>query len=303
MQGHHSYQQLLATSQRVNWRIEDVVGGDKRLDFSRPFLPETFARTAALEFLSPTERLALNHIRARGYMAMFELVETVFVPFVRAQAEIEVQAEPYRGSALHQFVDEELKHMELFQRLRQQFDASFGSECQLIGPAEAIGRAVLQHVPLAVGIALLGLEWMSQGHYLESVKDDQELDPQFKSLLRHHWIEEVQHARLDALMLQAMASDSTAQEREQALEEYFQIGAFFDAGFRQQAGLDLAALERAIGRDLPERERATFLSVQHQALRWTFLGSAMRNRNFLEVLDSLAPGAAVRVAEVAATLC
>jgi hypothetical protein len=47
----HSYQDLLETSQQVNWRIDDIIGGDKRLDFSKPFLPETFARTEELAFL------------------------------------------------------------------------------------------------------------------------------------------------------------------------------------------------------------------------------------------------------------
>jgi hypothetical protein len=44
----HTYQTLLDVSKRVNWNIEDIIGGDKRLDFSKPFLPETFARTQAL---------------------------------------------------------------------------------------------------------------------------------------------------------------------------------------------------------------------------------------------------------------
>ena len=38
---------------------------------------------------------------------------------------------------------------------------------------------------------------MTQLHYLDSVKDDGDLDPLFKSLLRHHWMEEAQHAKLD----------------------------------------------------------------------------------------------------------
>ena len=54
-----SYQTLLETSRRINWRVDDLIGGDKRLDFSRPFLPETFARTAPLTFLSAEEKLRL----------------------------------------------------------------------------------------------------------------------------------------------------------------------------------------------------------------------------------------------------
>ena len=60
------YQHLLKTSRRVNWRVEDLVGEGRRLDFTRPFLPETFAQTEPLGFLSAAEKLKLNHVRARG---------------------------------------------------------------------------------------------------------------------------------------------------------------------------------------------------------------------------------------------
>jgi hypothetical protein len=82
----HDYQEVLATSQRVNWRLEDLIGGENRLNFSQPFLPETLARTRPLEFLSGKERLLLNQIRARGYLGLFELVEAFIVPFVSGLA-------------------------------------------------------------------------------------------------------------------------------------------------------------------------------------------------------------------------
>ena len=47
-----NYQHLLETSQRVNWRLENLIGEGRRLNFARPFLPETFAQTQPLGFLS-----------------------------------------------------------------------------------------------------------------------------------------------------------------------------------------------------------------------------------------------------------
>ena len=181
----------------------------------------------------------------------------------------------------------------------REFDAGFGTECGLIGPAEDICRAILGHGPLAVTIAILGLEWMSQGHYLGAVKDSQDLDPQFKSLLKHHWIEEAQHAKLDSLVLKSLAQRGSRQDMETAIREYFEIGAFLDGGFKQQAELDLNSLEQVIGRTLSENQRRQFLDVQHRALRWTFLGSAMENRNFLAVLASVSDEAAARVEQAA----
>jgi hypothetical protein len=294
-----SYQHLLDTSRRVNWRLEDLVGEGRQLDFTRPFLPETFAQTQPLDFLSPAEKLKLNQIRARGYLALFELVEAFIVPFISEQADDGPASEPFRAQALRQFAGEEEKHRKMFSTVLREFDANFGTECGLIGPAEDICRAILGHGPLAVTIAILGLEWMSQGHYLGSVKDDQDLDPQFKSLLKYHWIEEAQHAKLDGLVLKSIAQRSSAQDITTAIGEYFDIGAFLDGGFKQQAELDLNSLERAIGRTLSEDERRQFLEVQHQAMRWTFLGSAMGNRNFLAALASVSDETAARVEQAA----
>ena len=104
-----SYQRLLETSRRVNWRLEDLLGEGMRLNFTRPFLPETFAQTEPLVFLSPAEKLKLNQIRARGYLALFELVETFVVPFISGQSNDGKQADPFRAPALRHFIDEEQK--------------------------------------------------------------------------------------------------------------------------------------------------------------------------------------------------
>src|ERR1700685_2403124 len=97
-----SYQHLLETSRRVNWRLEDLIGQGRRLDFSRPFLPETFAQTEPLGFLSPLEKLKLNQIRSRGYLALFELVEAFIGAFISDQADDGAAAEPFRAQALRQ---------------------------------------------------------------------------------------------------------------------------------------------------------------------------------------------------------
>ena len=61
-----TYARMLDAALKVNWKVEDVIGPDKRLDFSRPFLPEGLARVEPLTFLDAPERRALNQIRAFG---------------------------------------------------------------------------------------------------------------------------------------------------------------------------------------------------------------------------------------------
>jgi hypothetical protein len=297
----HDYQEVLATSQRVNWRLEDLIGGENRLNFSQPFLPETLARTRPLEFLSGKERLLLNQIRARGYLGLFELVEAFIVPFVSGLAHGRTEGDLFRTAALENFVSEEEKHRKLFATVLAEFDAAFPIRCSLIGPAQEICGTILSHGPMSVTIAILGLEWMSQGHFVDSVRDDQNLDRQFKSLLKYHWLEEAQHAKLDTLLLQSMARGCTPQTIDAAIDEYFEIGAFLDAGLKQQTLLDLQSFEAAAGRSLSDSERERFLAVQHAAQRWTFLGSAMSNRNFLRSLAAVSDTAARRVEQAAAS--
>ena len=55
MKSNYSYQAALETSERVHWRIDDIIGGEKRLDFSKPFMPESLAQVKGLPFLTNAE--------------------------------------------------------------------------------------------------------------------------------------------------------------------------------------------------------------------------------------------------------
>jgi hypothetical protein len=299
----YSYQQTLVASQKANWRIEDIIGGDKRLGFTQPLMPESFARVEELSFLSPAEKLKLNQIRGFDYLCSFGLVEEFILPFVLDHARPQLQGDDYRVRAFLAFAAEEAKHIYLFKKFRAEFEAGFGTECLFIGPPDAIAEKILAHDPLAVALVILHIEWMTQRHYLDSIKDAKGIDPQFESLLRHHWMEEAQHAKLDTLMVESMAEGRSEAELEKALDEYLEIGGFLDAGFRQQAEFNLENLCRSTGRALTEDERAEFMTKQHQALRWTFLGSGMTHPNFLTTLERLSPRLLQRIEEVAPVFC
>jgi hypothetical protein len=285
----YTYQASLEAAQKVNWKVEDLIGGDKRLDFGKRFLPEGLARTGELSFLSDDERRVLSQIRGHGYLYMFGLVEEFILPFVLDHARPDLSADDYKTRALLQFASEEAKHIQLFKRFREEFLAGFGTRCDVIGPPEAIAEAVLSKSRLAVAITILHIEWMVHSHFVDSVKDVSDMDPQFKSLLKHHWQEEVQHAKLDTLMVEALAATCTPEEIDAALGEYLEIGGMFDEGLKQQTAFEMDAFERATGRTLTGAEREEFMKVQHQANRWTFLGSAMTHRKVLESIGDLSP--------------
>jgi hypothetical protein len=201
------------------------------------------------------------------------------------------------------FAAEEAKHIQLFRKFREEFDSGFGTTCDMIGPPDAIGRKVLSHRPLAVSLLILHIEWMTQRHFLDSVQDDQTLDPQFKSLLRHHWMEEAQHAKLDTLLVEALARPFGEGEIMRAIDEYLEIGGMLDGGLRALVKLDMESLRLATGRVLTESEREQFTELQLQAQRWTFIGSGITHPQFLATVGRLSPAARTRLEQIAPAFC
>ena len=242
MQHTYSYQATLAATEVMHWRIEDIIGGEKRLDFSKPFMPESLAQVEPLSFLTSEEKRLLNQIRGNAYLCIFGLVEEFILPFVLDHARSHLHGDDFRVRALLQFAGEEAKHIQLFKRFRQE-------------------------------------------------------------LLKHHWIEEVQHAKLDTLMIEALSENRNEEERMQGVEEYLEIGGFLDAGLKQQVEFDLNSFEQATGRMLTEAEKEEFRRVQLRANRWTYLGSGMTHERVLETLEALTPKARQRVESISPAFC
>ena len=303
MQNHYSYQSTLAASERIGWKVEDLIGGDKKLDFNKPFMPESLAQVKQLSFLGDKEQLTLNQIRGHEYLSMFGLVEEFILPYVVDHARPQLSGDDYRVRALLQFAGEEAKHIHLFKRFRQEFEEGFGSKCEFIGPAEDVKRFVLSHSPLGAGIAILHIEWITLRHYIEGVRDSQELDPQFKSLLKNHWLEESQHTKLDTLMVEEVVGNATAKEIDQAFAEYAEIGAFLDNGIQQQADFDVESFVQATGRDLSRSEREQVKNTVLKGMRWTYLGTGMTHPNFLATVEAIKPEARKQIEEMAPAFC
>jgi hypothetical protein len=303
MQNNYSYQSTLAASERIGWKVEDLIGGDKKFDFTKPFMPESLAQIKQLSFLTPQEQLILNQIRGHEYLSMFGLVEEFILPYVVDHARPQLSGDDYRVRALLQFAGEEAKHIHLFKRFRQEFEEGFGSKCDFIGPAEDVSHFVLSHSPLGAGIAILHIEWITLRHYIEGVRDSQELDGQFKSLLKHHWLEESQHTKLDTLMVEELVRDATAKEIDQAFQEYAEIGAFLDQGIQQQAELDVESFVQATGRDLSQSAREQVKNAVLKGMRWTYLGTGMTHPNFLATVEGINPEARKQIEEMAPAFC
>ncbi|HEX3422173.1 MAG TPA: diiron oxygenase [Sphingomicrobium sp.] len=289
-----TYESVLLSSLRAQWELDDVLRVDQELDFTRKFMPDLLARTDTAPGLTPAEQLKLNYISAHQYLYYFGVVEQFILPFVLDHARPMLNEDDFRVRALLNFANEEAKHVHLFRRFKESFDRGFPVTCPMLGPPGKLQQKVLSHHPLAVGLIVLMIEWMTQEHYLGSIRKEEDLDPLFKSLLKHHWMEEAQHAKLDTLMVDALAEGRSEREITFVIDEFFQIVGYLDASLKRQAVLNLDALQRSIRR--PVANSGRLIAQQYAAARWTYLGSAITHPRFRASLDSISPNAAARVA-------
>jgi hypothetical protein len=94
-------------------------------------------------------------------------------------------------------------------------------------------------------------------------------------------MEEAQHAKLDTLIVEALAEGRRG-GIEAAIDGYLEIGRFLDGGLKAQAELNLDAFERRRAAYSLRGTARCFLAVQHQAARWTYLGSGMVHPRFAQ---------------------
>jgi P-aminobenzoate N-oxygenase AurF len=297
-----SYESALQDSLKVSWRVEDLIGNGKTLDFTRPFLPDSLAGVRGIRSLSDREKLALNQIRGNSYLHIFGFVEQFILPFVLEQTQKAVHGDTGKVRALVTFADEEAKHIQLFERFAAEFARGFGTPAGVIGPASEVAAAVLKHSRLGVALVVLHLEWLTLRHYLESVKTDESLDPQFSSLLRHHWQEEAQHAKLDTILVDELARGLTPEQIKQGIDDFLAIGGILDGGLRAQQQLDLEALQQHVGRTFSPAEREEITVAQVKSYRHALLVLGLLHPNFVAAVAALSAEGAKRVADLAHAL-
>ncbi|MCA9628214.1 MAG: diiron oxygenase [Myxococcales bacterium] len=298
----YDYATCVKNSERSSWRVDEVMPADTRLDFSRPFLPEALVPNSALDFLSSEERLMLNQISGNAYLNLFAFVEEYILVTVVQHAQAEMFGDRDAIRALVRFADEEVKHQRLFERYRAAFDRDFASPAEVLESAAEVAQVILSKSPIAVMLITLHIELMTQHHYTECVKDDRELDPLFASILKHHWLEESQHAKIDALELAKLVAMATPTAIDKAFDDYLDILGAFDGLLAQQAQMDVRSLGRATGRvtdadgtGFGAEESERIRRTQLQGYRRTFVWYGMTSPMFVDALEQMSPEGAARV--------
>lgn len=294
----YSFLDVVQSSERSPWGVDDVMPPGTRLDFTQPFLPERLSARVDPQICSGPEGLVLNQIGAHSYLHLFSFVEEYIIGWGAESAADEIGRDKSAMRALLRLTDDELKHQELFERYMAAFHAGFGHPCELVDDAEATSKWILSHHPLAVLLLTLQLEIVTQAHYVGCVKDDADLDPFFSSLLKHHWIDESHHVRTDILQLRRLASNGR--------HDLEAAGADFDALLgglagllRKQAVLDIDAYVGAVGSDVSDTHRKSLLEARENALVNSFIEVGLAHPTFARTVEELFPDLALQRAAAA----
>ncbi|NMO22767.1 hypothetical protein HPC49_23470 [Pyxidicoccus fallax] len=296
----HEYQSCIQSSERVSWRIDELLPKDTELDFSRRFLSDALTGTEGISCLSTEEKLMLNQIRSNSYAHLFLFLEEYAVALAAQRAGLELHGNPTHMRALLRFTEEELKHQQLFSRYTTAFARGFKVAPALLDNQVEVARAIMTKSNLGVLIFNLHMELMTQQHYVETMRDNarESLDPLFNNMLKHHWLEEAQHTRLDFLEAQKIL----AQEPESlgaALVEYGELLQALRGTLNAQLQLDLQTFEKAAARPFTDAERKEIFEAQERSYVYGFIGMGMKAPLFLSRLRALSPVAEQRVLELA----
>jgi hypothetical protein len=297
----YSYADILQNSLKVAWTERQVLEG-RDFDFSKRFLPHRLTGVDDIRCLNDGEKLKLNQIMGNAYCHIFAYVEEYIIPQALEAAQKDIFGEETRLRTLLRFAEEESKHQEMFRRSMALFEKGFGVQCGLIPAREDVAKVVLGKSRMCSYLLTSMIEWFTQLHYLEHIRERNELDGLFRDLVKYHWMDEAQHAKIDSLLIDELCKEVSAADREKAVEELLELGGAVDGLLSQQADLDLQSLEKASGRILSDADKAEIKQHTQRAYRWTFLVSGLEHPNFVQIVSELTTNGTAKLNAVARAL-
>ncbi len=102
------YQSCIQNSERVSWRLDDLLPRDTVIDFSRRILSDALTGTEEISCLSAEEKLMLNQVRSNSYAHLFLFLEEYAVALAAHRAGLELHGNSTHMRALLRFTEEEL---------------------------------------------------------------------------------------------------------------------------------------------------------------------------------------------------
>ena len=128
----YSYADCLEKSYQVNWTIDEVVT-DQHFDLTQAWLPASLSGADGAAWLSDEDKTKLTHVEMGAYAHLLGYVEEFIAPQISTLA-LDFKVDHREGfDALTNFASEEVKHMNLFRKIRGMVDESIGFPLELLG--------------------------------------------------------------------------------------------------------------------------------------------------------------------------
>lgn len=297
----YSFDDCLDNAIKSAWTVDDCFQ-DRDFDFSKRFLPDRIAGVDGISCLGDEEKRKLNQIRGNSYCHIFAFVEEYIIPMVLDHAREDVYSDETRLRYLIQFAGDETKHQAMLKRAMDQIESGLGFAPGVIPGREEVAEVVLGKSRLTALLLTSMIEWFTQLHYVEHVRDSDDLDILFRDILRYHWIDEAQHAKADSILMDAVASGMSEDQRETAIDELLELGMAVDGMLGQQVEMDIESLETACACSFSTAEKEEIRNALRKSYRWTFLVSGLEHPKFQQIVSELTAKGSEKIAGAAKAL-
>jgi len=280
------YARCLHNAQKVNWDIDTDVIRFRQLDTAGKFLPDSLSLVTQLPFLSAGQQRLLSQVQGRTYAYLFGLIERCINAKVLEMAHAHCFGDQVVVAALLQFVQEELKHQELFHRLEKLAELVLPDGYTMTSDPNATAAAMLRKSTWAVLGLTCFVEIFTQAHYVHSIRDERDLSPLFKDVFYYHWIEEAQHATLDELEWQRVHDTLTPEQIDTGVADFVDLLRGLDRILQEQASADGEYFCSCDGVYLDRMQSHAVKACLLKAYRLQFIVSGARIERFRRALSS-----------------
>jgi len=281
------YRKCLHNAQKVTWDIDADVIRFRQLDTASKYLPDSLSLVTQLPFLNEGHQRLLSQVQGRTYAYLFGLIERCINAKVLELSREHCLGDQSAVAALLKFVEEELKHQELFRRVEKLADLALPPGYRMTTDPNSAAAAMMAKSTWAVLALICFVETFTQAHYLHSIRNASELlSPLFKDVFYYHWLEEVQHATIDELEWQRVHDEMTPAAIDAAVTDLIALVSIVDGILQAQASADGEYFCSCAGVYL-NRERANAVKAcLLKAYRLQYLVSGARIERFQRALAS-----------------
>ena len=281
-----SYEKCLTRMRDVSWVLDDIFPENQKVGLEIPFLPSSLVFISQeISFLTSQQLLSLNHVSTYSYLHFFYFLEEFIV--AKANQFGYFASTHNEQQAMSNFSVEEVKHQFLFLRVKHAIKDGLGFTPMVVNMEKEVTKQLMEISNIAALLFILHFEIITQDHYLNCIKSDAELEPVIVKVLKHHWMEECQHANLDYLMLESIIDKTNKEDQVLAIEAYVDCIKSLKPVFALQAGFDIDNLECLQKVTFSSEQRKLLEANQQHIYENIFIAMALNNQHFQKARTAL----------------